>query len=304
MFMNHSNSHSFFRTSLLWISFIWTFSLCEQVESASHTVKKGETLSEIAAQYQLSTKDLSEANGIQDPRQLQIGQILQLPNPDEPIVYIVRTGDSLGRIARKHQTTVQKLMDLNPMKNPDRLTPGQSLKLPPPESTNGPAIRNHPVLPASLRSEMNRIRLRSGWRYIVIHHSGTAQGSVKGMDRYHRDVRHMQNGLAYHFVIGNGKGMKNGEVAIGNRWKRQLQGGHLASEPLNRIAIGICLVGNFETSSPSAAQLKSLEALLAELLNETGLPPSAIRTHRQINPRPTRCPGRRFPVALINEWFS
>ena len=119
------------------------------------------------------------------------------------------------------------------------------------------------------------------------------------MDRYHREERKMKNGLAYHFVIGNGKGMKEGEIGIGPRWKKQISGGHLASEKLNQVSIGICLVGNFENRTPSSTQLKSLEALLNDLLDRTRLSASAVRTHRAINNRPTRCPGRKFPIALV-----
>ena len=68
-------------------------------------------------------------------------------------------------------------------------------------------------------------------------------GTVKGMDRYHREVRHMENGLAYHFVIGNGSGMGDGDIGIGSRWTKQLDGGHLTSERQNQVSLGICLVG-------------------------------------------------------------
>ena len=45
---------------------------------------------------------------------------------------------------------------------------------------------------------------------------------MKGMDRYHRDERHMEHGLAYHFVIGNGNGMGDGEIGVGQRWIEDL----------------------------------------------------------------------------------
>ena len=133
------------------------------------------------------------------------------------------------------------------------------------------------------------------WKYIVIHHSAVDTGTVRAMDRYHRDVRHMENGLAYHFVIGNGSGMRDGEVAVGHRWTGQLDGGHLASEAQNRIALGICLVGNFDRHPPSASQMASLKALVEALLSRCKLEPAAVKTHQQINTVGTRCPGSRFP---------
>lgn len=45
--------------------------------------------------------------------------------------YVVRSGDTLGAIAQRHQTTLSSLLRLNPeIENPDRIFPGQLLKLP------------------------------------------------------------------------------------------------------------------------------------------------------------------------------
>ena len=45
--------------------------------------------------------------------------------------YTVRSGDTLSAIAQRHQTTLSNLMRLNPeIENPDRIFPGQPLKLP------------------------------------------------------------------------------------------------------------------------------------------------------------------------------
>lgn len=48
-----------------------------------HTVRAGESLLTIAAQYSLSVSELQDANGILDPRTLQIGQQLIIPRPEE-----------------------------------------------------------------------------------------------------------------------------------------------------------------------------------------------------------------------------
>jgi hypothetical protein len=131
----------------------------------------------------------------------------------------------------------------------------------------------------------------------VIHHSAATTGTLTGIDRYHRNVRHMENGLAYHFVIGNGNGLGNGEIGIGARWTRQLDGGHVISEAQNKVSLGICLIGNFDKSKPTAKQMERLTALVRALLVRCKLPPSAVHTHQQINAVPTRCPGRHFPTA-------
>jgi LysM repeat protein len=282
------------------------FMLCLNSPGETYTVKKGDTLSAIAKKHGVSAADLTIANSIRNVKRIQIGQVLTIPNPDAPLEYLVRSGDTLDGIARQHRTTAAELKQYNRLQNPDRLFVGQKILIPGGAGITSSQLpsANRALLPATFRRELNRIPVRTGkWRYIVIHHSASDAGTMKGMDRYHREERRMQNGLAYHFVIGNGKGMTNGEIGIGNRWKKQIQGGHLASEKLNQVAIGICLVGNFEKQTPNSSQLRSLEALLGDLLNRTSLPPSAVRTHRAINNRPTRCPGRKFPIALVKSKF-
>ena len=80
----------------------------------------------------------------------------------------------------------------------------------------------------------------------------------------------MQNGLAYHFVIGNGSSSGNGEIEVGPRWTKQLNGGHVASDYLNNIAIGICLVGDLNRDQPTKAQLGALDELITYLRDRVG----------------------------------
>ena len=106
----------------------------------------------------------------------------------------------------------------------------------------------------------------------------------------------MEHGLAYHFVIGNGDGMGDGEFGVSQRWTQQLDGGHLASEAQNKIALGICLVGNFDKHRPTPRQMESLRALLEALMVRCRLTPGAVKTHQQLNVVHTRCPGALFPA--------
>ena len=118
------------------------------------------------------------------------------------------------------------------------------------------------------------------WKYIVVHNSGTRQGNAKIFDYYHRYTRHMPNGLAYHFVIGNGTSTGDGQIEIGDRWKRQINGGHVHSDYLNNIALGICLVGDFNRDIPTRAQYAALDELITYLRKRVGSGgPAAV--HRQ-----------------------
>ncbi len=156
------------------------------------------------------------------------------------------------------------------------------------------------VIDAIRRAPVKRRR----WQFIVVHNSGTRQGNARVFDYYHRHVRRMQNGLAYHFVIGNGTSTGNGQIEVGDRWRRQINGGHVHSDYLNNIALGICLVGDFNRDQPTRAQLDACEELiryLRERCGGTGRGAIPVKPHREMNPPrwPTDCPGDDFPYS----WF-
>lgn len=212
-------------------------------------------------------------------------------------VHLVRKGETLFGLARTYDIPVDELAAANHLTKRSRLKTGQRLVV--------PGGRETVSIRPTLKREFDRARVKSGrWKYVVIHHSATTGGTVRGMDRYHSRVRHMENGLAYHFVIGNGRGMKDGETVASRRWKEQLAGGHLASEALNQISLGICLVGNFEENVPTHHQILALAGLINYLLGRCHLGRSAVKTHQQINPVFTRCPGRRFPVKSLLEMVA
>lgn len=163
-------------------------------------------------------------------------------------------------------------------------------------------------LTSSIRAAIDRVgadRRNPRWQLIVVHNSGTRQGNARVFDYYHRHVRHMQNGLAYHFVIGNGTSTGNGQIEVGDRWRRQINGGHVHSDYLNNIAIGICLVGDFNRDQPTRAQLDCCEELIRYLRMRCGRFDNAhfpiVKPHREANPPRwgTDCPGDAFPYS----WF-
>lgn len=259
-------------------------------DATRHIVQRGETLGGIALQHGVTARALQQHNALSNPDRLSVGQVLLIPpRPGAPVPYTVQRGDTLSGIAQAHGVTTAALVALNELDAPDRLSEGQVIMVP---ATSAPIA----VLPPSMRRDLDRIRPRPGWTHIVIHHSGTARGNVQDMDRYHREHRRMVNGLGYHFVIGNGNGMRDGEIAIGPRWRRQQDGGHLASAAQNRHSIGICLVGNFDQTHPTPKQMESLRALVRYLQRRSNIPVSNVTTHTRINVRPTACPGRHFPT--------
>jgi len=178
---------------------------------------------------------------------------------------------------------------------------------PPPKSQFGGLFKRYRYLTPAVRRAIDNARVQRGrWKYIIIHNSGTRQGNARIFDVYHRRVRKMQNGLAYHFVIGNGNSSGNGEVEIGSRWTRQINGGHVASDYLNNIAIGICLVGDLNRDKPTKEQLAAIDELVTYLRSRVGKikgKQAAVKGHKEINPKPTDCPGDRFPLGWLHQKF-
>lgn len=172
----------------------------------------------------------------------------------------------------------------------------------------GSSHRSYNYLSSSTRSAIDHAPVRRGrWKYIIVHNSGTREGNARVFDIYHLRVRHMKNGLAYHFVIGDGHGSGDGQIEIGHRWTAQLNGGHVASDYLNDIALGICLVGDFNRDIPTKAQIGALEELIEYLRNRVGKTQgrkAIIYAHKEINPRPTDCPGDRFPYSWLHGKFG
>ena len=216
--------------------------------------------------------------------------------------YTVKRGDTLTAIAKKNSVTVAALAERNGLSRNHYVAVGQKLIIPGGKSDRAKPETNSPSapipetsLPKTISDAINNEAVRAGrWKYIVIHHSATDEGTMRGMDEYHR--RTMEHGLAYHFVIGNGNGMKDGDIGVGGRWKEQQDGGHLRSESQNKVALGICLVGNFEEHAPTKKQMENLNALVRALMKRCNIPASSVRTHQQINIVGTRCPGKKFPA--------
>jgi N-acetyl-anhydromuramyl-L-alanine amidase AmpD len=68
---------------------------------------------------------------------------------------------------------------------------------------------------------------------------------------------------------------------------QQLQGGHVHSDYLNNISLGICLVGDFNRDEPTSRQLEALTELIRYLRQRVGRIDhkwSIVKAHRDLNP--------------------
>ena len=104
-----------------------------------HVVQRGENLFRIAMAYGLSVDVVAKVNGITDPASISVGQRLIIPdqqiaveiNPSpHSVEHVVQPGETLNRIASAYDLTVDQLVSVNNLDNPNAIYVGQVLILP------------------------------------------------------------------------------------------------------------------------------------------------------------------------------
>jgi hypothetical protein len=139
------------------------------------------------------------------------------------------------------------------------------------------------------------------WKYVVLHHSATATGSYGSIDREHRK-RLGWDGCGYHFIIGNGSETPDGRIEVSQRWVNQKLGVHCRdgkNPDVSEYGIGICLVGDLDSSPPTPRQVAAARALVAYLSDRYKIAADHAETHAHLAANPTACPGRHFPAEAI-----
>jgi hypothetical protein len=180
---------------------------------------------------------------------------------------------------------------------PPSTAPAPAYISPQPPATPAP---QPPISDSSYRNVWKPAVDPREWKYIVLHHTATDTGSVESIHESHLQNKDKSGkpwlGIGYHFVIGNGEGMGDGDIEPTFRWNQQMHGAHAgASDPeYNQVGIGICLVGNFEEHPPTPAQLAATKTLIRTLKSEYRISESRIIGHRDV--RDTECPGKLFPM--------
>ena len=94
----------------------------------TYTVRRGDTLSEIAARFGTTVNELVRLNNIADPDRIYEGDRLIIrAGAGDGDTYTVQRGDTLSEIAARFGTTVNELVRLNNIADRDRIYPGQVL---------------------------------------------------------------------------------------------------------------------------------------------------------------------------------
>lgn len=102
----------------------------ESTTVTNYIVKSGDSLYSIAKKYNTSVDKIKQLNNL-NSNLLSIGQTLKIPNSNNTtdLTYKVVSGDSLYSIAKKYNTTVNKIKTNNNL-NSNLLSIGQILKIP------------------------------------------------------------------------------------------------------------------------------------------------------------------------------
>lgn len=123
----------------------------KKVFATTYIVQSGDTLTSIAIKFDTTVQAIAELNDLQNPNLIYVGEILKIPtnsrgNLSAPSsrhyikTYIVQSGDTLTSIAKKFNTTVDKIALLNNITNPNLIYPGQILKI---ETSINSSIRGY-----------------------------------------------------------------------------------------------------------------------------------------------------------------
>jgi len=197
------------------------------------------------------------------------------------VTHTVGPFETLWRISKTYGVDMNDIMQANQITNPGQLKEGQKLTIP---GTMG--ARPYISLPPATR-----------WTHIVVHHTATHDGDASTIQKIHF-ARGFWNGLGYHFLIDNGtNGRADGQIEIGPRWAKQMDGAHANADDMNIKGIGVCLVGNFSETNVSPRQIESLVYVVQTLQKRYGIPDRNVIRHDDVKGKSTECPGLRFPWA-------
>ena len=122
------------RRTLAPVALIAVLAIAGGAATGGYTVRKGETLAEVAERLGSSIRELAAANGIRDPNRIYEGQTLVIPGAGTTAAatagtHVVRPGETLGAIAGRFGLSVRSLAAANGITDPNRVIAGARLRI-------------------------------------------------------------------------------------------------------------------------------------------------------------------------------
>jgi N-acetylmuramoyl-L-alanine amidase len=133
----------------------------------------------------------------------------------------------------------------------------------------------------------------TAWKYIYIHHSRSTTSNTNNITQSNGE-------LGDHFVIGNGDGLADGEVQMGQRWEEQQSAAPpTRATKIDPACISICLIGDFDSAHPTPTQLRRLSQLVNAIQAHYRIPLNSVALGDQSES--VAGIGRYFPVTAVRE---
>jgi len=108
----------------------------EPSPTETYIVQPDDSLSDIAARYQTTVDELLRLNDLPRPDVLYTGQAIIVPRGPQAVatttVHVVEVGETLGLIAETYGTTIEVLLEMNDIPDPDVVPVGTALVVPQP----------------------------------------------------------------------------------------------------------------------------------------------------------------------------
>jgi LysM repeat protein len=126
--------------------------VADVIPASAYTVVRGDSLWSVAKKHQVTVNEIADANNISTSATLRLGQKLIIPGqstagaptaaapavppPAEPkaaaesVTHVVKSGETLGAIARKYQVSVGEIATANNITDPAKIRPGRELIIP------------------------------------------------------------------------------------------------------------------------------------------------------------------------------
>lgn len=97
----------------------------------TYTVKKGDTLSEIANKYNTTVSKLAKLNNLKDPDKISVGQKIKVTSAAASTskYHIVKKGDTVSELAVKYGSTIKQIKDWNGLNKTYTIKVGQKIRV-------------------------------------------------------------------------------------------------------------------------------------------------------------------------------
>jgi N-acetylmuramoyl-L-alanine amidase len=138
--------------------------------------------------------------------------------------------------------------------------------------------------------------------HIILHTAGF-RGDVSAAEikRWHtspdpKDSSKPWRDIGYHYVI-----RKDGLVEEGR--KEDVNGAHCSAGRMNKVSIGICIVGHGDFEEWTKPQIHSVRELVVKLCIKYGIPADNIKGHNEYDSGKS-CPGKLIDMNSVRAYFK